>query len=146
VNGKFSMEQELTYMLQDYACIDQSNPTPGVSALPIIIAQCDAVISLVDEKYYDRAWCCVEARIIQVLKRSYNQHCWYEYVEAPVSSGGEAVGVLREGPMDMTMIMAEKELTFEEDRHKVLFLERQIELLGYISDAREYKKRRKGLR
>jgi len=45
-------------------------------------------------------------------------------------SGGEAIGVLREGPMDLTMIIAEKALTFEEDRHKVLFLERQIELLS----------------
>ena len=73
---------------------------PGVSALPMILAQCNAVISLVDDKYHNRAWCSVE------------------------------VMMAREGPMDLEVVMAEKQLTFGEDRPKVLFLERQSKLLG----------------
>jgi len=34
-----------------------------------MITQCDAVISLVDSDYFTRAWCCVEAMMIQSLVR-----------------------------------------------------------------------------
>ena len=34
---------------QDYACVNQDDPTPGVSALPIVLILCDAVISLLDD-------------------------------------------------------------------------------------------------
>lgn len=96
----------------------------------MIVAQCNAVVSLVDEKYYDRAWCSVECLLIQTLKKSYNKHLWYEYVKSPDDSMGRHVGILREGPMDLEINVAEKHLTFEEDRLKVLFLERQSKLLG----------------
>ncbi len=108
---------------------------PGVSALPMIVAQCDALISLVDDAYYSRAWCSVEVKMVQTLKKSYNMHLWYEHgaVGQPGETGyqsGENNFVLRQGPINLELVMAEKRLTFEEDRPKVLFLERQTKLLG----------------
>jgi hypothetical protein len=104
----------------------------GVSALPMILAQCNIVISLVDDKYHSRAWCSVEVLMIQTLKKSYNIHLWYEHVlpqQDTVEGEGEG-GVFREGPMDLVISMAAKALTFEDDRPKVLFLERQCKLLS----------------
>jgi len=106
----------------------------GVSALPMIIAQCNIVISLVDDKYHSRAWCSMEVLMIQTLKKSYNIHLWYEHVlpqRDTVEGEGEGEGeVFREGPMDLVISMAEKALTFEHDRSTVLFLERQCKLLS----------------
>jgi hypothetical protein len=105
----------------------------GVCALPMIIAQCDAVISLVDDKYLSRAWCTVEIMMVQMLRKSYNLHLWYEHgvtQSNTLEEKGGRRGVLRQGPIDMAISMAEKELTFEEDRSKVLFLERQSKLLA----------------
>ena len=106
---------------------------PGVSALPMILAQCNAVISLVDDQYYKRAWCSVEVLMVQMLRKSYNLHLWYEHVSVQIDenqSRGVEKWVLREGPSDLEIIMTEKELSFlEEDRPKVLFLERQTKLL-----------------
>lgn len=96
--------------------------------------QCDAVISLADDHYSSRAWCSVEALLVQVLKKSYGVHLWYEQAQVPEVNGrGDASDglVLREGPMDLAISIAEKTLTFEEiDRPKVMFLERQSRLLG----------------
>ncbi|KIK16076.1 hypothetical protein PISMIDRAFT_637576 [Pisolithus microcarpus 441] len=100
-------------------------PAPGVAALPMIIAQCNALISLVDDAYHTRAWCSVEVMMVQTLRRSYNLHMWYEHV--PSDSDG---GTLREGPIDWQVVMKDKQLTYESDRPKVLFLERQSKLLG----------------
>lgn len=105
----------------------------GVSALPMILAQCDAMISLVDDKYHERAWCSVEVMMMQMLKKSYDLHLWYEHVLVQPdenNNGGHEKWVLREGSMDLEVVMAGKQLTFEEDRPKVLFLERQSKLLG----------------
>ena len=38
--------------------------------------------------------------------------------------------ILRKGPLNLHLDMAEKQLTFEEDRARVLFLERQSKMLG----------------
>lgn len=106
----------------------------GVSALPMIIAQCNAVISLVDDKYHSRAWCSVEVLMVQTLKKSYNLHLWYEHVLAQPDAIEEKVGskgILRDCPIDLKIAIIEKDLTFEEDRPKVLFLERQSKLLSY---------------
>lgn len=106
---------------------------PGVSALPMIVAQCDAVISLVDDDYYTRAWCTVEATIVQTLRRSYHMHLWFEQVplrpESKTTQAGER-WCLRAAPWNLEFSMADKGLTFEEDRPKVMFLERQSKLLG----------------
>ncbi|KIO11996.1 hypothetical protein M404DRAFT_19820 [Pisolithus tinctorius Marx 270] len=108
-----SVNKERVRIWVDYACVDQDNPAPGVAALPMIIAQCDALISLVDDAYYTRAWCSVEAMMVQTLRRSYSHHMWYEHVLS--DSGG---GILREGPMNLEIVMTDKELTYEEDRPK----------------------------
>lgn len=92
----------------------------------MIVAQCDVVISLVDDEYYHRAWCAVEVMFIQRLVKSYRKHLWYEHVAV---TNGEYV--LREGPIELDVSMAQKKLSYEEDRPKVLFLERQGKLLGY---------------
>lgn len=102
-----------------------------MAALPLIVAQCDAVISLIDDEYYNRAWCAVEAMLVQQLCRAYGFHKWYEQVEG--ATGDEAssgtAGELRLGPLDQPISASEKELSFEVDREKVLFLERQTNLL-----------------
>ncbi|KAI8961101.1 hypothetical protein F5Y11DRAFT_242896 [Daldinia sp. FL1419] len=112
----------------DCACINQSDPMPGVHALPMILTQCDAVISIADESYYDRAWCSVEILLVQTLKKSYGLHLWYEQVYV-ASEGSELI--LRDGPIGLEVSVAVKKLSFEEvDRPKVMFLERQSKLLG----------------
>jgi hypothetical protein len=108
---------------------------PGVNALPMILAQCNALISLADDLYYTRAWCAVEVVMIQKLRRAYDIHLWYEQVAATPREGSPAEHdttewYLREGPLDLETTLAEKHLTFEEDRPKVLFLERQSKLLA----------------
>ena len=108
---------------------------PGVSALPMLLAQCDAIISLVDDAYHSRAWCSVEAMMAQVLMKSYALYEWYEQVEIEGEPSNdrvkeEAKYMLREAPTDIEISMATKQLTFEDDRAKVLFLERQSRLLG----------------
>jgi hypothetical protein len=114
----------------DFACIDQDFPSSGIAALPMILAQCDAIISIVDDKYYGRAWCSVEMMMIQALQRSYGLHLWYECVE-PGSHRGEATmgTALRKGPVDTEIILSQKLLRYEQDRPKILFLERQSKLL-----------------
>lgn len=124
--------QLLTHV-QDYSCVDQESPSAGVNALPMIVAQCGAVISLVDNEYYERAWCSVEIAFIQQLRKSYHRHLWYEHVRVStdvVSGRGKDQYVLREAPTGFEVSRARKKLSYELDRPKVLFLERQSKLLG----------------
>ncbi|KAF2173554.1 hypothetical protein M409DRAFT_15834 [Zasmidium cellare ATCC 36951] len=104
----------------DFACIDQDAPMPGISALPLIIAQCDALISLVDEQYHQRAWCSVEVMMVQALRERYGVHVWYEHV---------LEGGLRRGSRELKPEPGGKELGVERDRERVVFLERQCRLL-----------------
>jgi hypothetical protein len=90
------------------------------------LAQCDAMISLVDEQYYDRSWCCVEVILLQTLQKAYGVHLWYEHVIDHIE-GKEA---LRKGPTDTNISMINTKVTYESDRPKLLFLERQTRLLG----------------
>ncbi|KAH7069567.1 hypothetical protein BKA63DRAFT_421242 [Paraphoma chrysanthemicola] len=110
----------------DFACIDQDNQKPGVAALPMNLAQCNGMVSLIDEKYYERSWCCVEVLMIQTLRKAFGLHAWYEYFIDP-HTGQES---LRDGPLDLDINMAEKKVTYESDRPKLIFLERQTRLLG----------------
>ncbi|KAK3400780.1 hypothetical protein B0T20DRAFT_348372 [Sordaria brevicollis] len=140
------VDQEKLCIWMDFACVDQDNPSAGVAALPMILSQCDAVISLVDDEYYDRAWCSVEVLLIQTLQRAYGVHKWYEHVLIPGSSGSEE-GEYTEGKLvdagrpvkrwnllcpilQKDINMAEKKLSLESDRPRVMFLERQSRLLG----------------
>lgn len=96
----------------------------------MVIAQCDALISLVDKEYHNRAWCSVEVMMMQTLKRAYGKHLWYEQVPAPPELQLDGRDwLLREGSISLNVEMANKQVTFEEDRPKLCFLERQIELL-----------------
>lgn len=122
-------DANMLLLVQDFVCVDQDDPMSGVSALPMIIAQCNAIISLSDDQLHERAWCSVESIMIQTLKRVYNVHVWYEQV---LDDGTDGIRncILRDGPMDLRIVMADKRLTFETDRPKVLFLERQCKLLA----------------
>ncbi|KAI6169058.1 hypothetical protein EDD17DRAFT_1524762, partial [Pisolithus thermaeus] len=120
-----SVDSETLGIWINHACIDQDKPAPGVNALPMTVAQCNALISLVDDSYYTCAWCSVQVLMVQTLRKSYNLHMWYEHI--PSDSDGDT---LREGPMDLKIVLKDKQLTYESDRPKVLFLERQISLLG----------------
>ena len=100
-------------------------------ALPLNLAQCNSVITLADEEYESRAWCSVEALLAHTLRESYHQHTWYEQVLTSDGDNNRQAFKLQQGWFDMTSPMSEKRLRFEEDdRPKVVFLERQRYLLG----------------
>ncbi|KAK4211284.1 hypothetical protein QBC37DRAFT_446414, partial [Rhypophila decipiens] len=115
---------EKLHIWMDFACVDQDNPSTGVSALPLIIAQCDAVITLQDDDYFDRAWCCVEALLTQTLREIYHVHSWFQQV--PDESGRWELRYME--PISR-LTLAGTKLTHESDRAKVMFLERQCGLL-----------------
>ncbi|KAK4552908.1 hypothetical protein LTR86_010040 [Recurvomyces mirabilis] len=111
----------------DSSCVDRKNPLPGIAALPINLAQCDALITIEDEEFWDRAWCSVEALMIQKLRQRYGVHEWYRY-----KYGHDGVGdawTLTEAAIDMAIDPSSKSMTWEEDRDKISFLERQARLL-----------------
>ncbi|KLU91294.1 hypothetical protein MAPG_09815 [Magnaporthiopsis poae ATCC 64411] len=112
----------------DWACIDQvdtDEQARGVAALPMCITQCDAMISMVDDSYYERAWCCVEVLAMQRLQKSYGTHQWWEYVYDH-EQGKKA---LRRGRVGREPDIAAAKVTFDSDRPKLAFLERQVKLL-----------------
>ncbi|CAM1511764.1 Fc.00g092770.m01.CDS01 [Cosmosporella sp. VM-42] len=122
-----NVDQKKLGIWVDFACVRQDDPMPGVSALPMILMQCNAVICLIDEQFHERAWCAVEVMMVQAIKKAYSLHLWYE--QRPNQAEGEK-WALQEGPVDLDIRMKDKLLTFEDDRPKVLFLERQSKLLG----------------
>lgn len=90
------------------------------------LAQCNAMISLIDDSYYNRSWCCVEVLVLQVLSRAYDGiYLWYEQSDDAAGQGRP----LRPGS-NLVIDMSQKHVTYESDRPKLLFLERQIRLLG----------------
>ena len=100
-------------------------------ALPLNLAQCNSVISLVDEDYESRAWCSVEALLAHTLRNTYHQHSWYQQVYTGTTADGHKMYELQQGRINLSVPMSQKELRFEqEDRPKVVFLERQRHLLG----------------
>ncbi|KAI1848766.1 hypothetical protein JX266_005625 [Neoarthrinium moseri] len=116
----------------DFACVNQDNPISGVQSLPLIIVQCDAMISPVDETYFGRAWCSVEIMFIKALSKAYGRHLWYEQVAVDTlqhAEGSFPKYTLRAGDVETEVVLADKKLTFESDRSKITFLERQIRLL-----------------
>ncbi|KAM7183989.1 hypothetical protein V8F33_013260 [Rhypophila sp. PSN 637] len=125
---------EKLYIWMDFACVDQDNPSTGVSALPLIIAQCDAVITLQDDDYFDRAWCCVEALLTQTLRDIYHVLSWFQQV--PARKPGENTVPDESGRWELRymehisrLTLAGTKLTHESDRPKVMFLERQCGLV-----------------
>ncbi|KAL8924718.1 MAG: hypothetical protein Q9208_003908 [Pyrenodesmia sp. 3 TL-2023] len=115
----------------DFACINQDNPIPGVDALPLNLAQCNAIITLVDADYESRAWCAVEALLAHTLQDSYHHHKWYKQLPDGIGDDGRQAYRLQLGQLGLEIPMSEKRLRFEkEDRPKIVFLERQRHLLG----------------
>ena len=62
--------------------------------------------------------------MVKTLRGSYGLHKWYEHM-----LDGRGGFMLRETG-DHEIVIKDKSLTFERDRPKVLFLERQSHLLG----------------
>lgn len=97
------------------------------------LAQCDAVISLVDERYYHRAWCTVESYLMQTLQRSYGRNRRFEFrdvVAGQNSEGLDTTGTLLLGGTPVDGEMENKEISNPLDRPRLLFLKRQSTLLG----------------
>jgi hypothetical protein len=97
------------------------------------------MISLIDEGYYDRSWCCVEALMIQTLRKAYGIHLWYECSEGGGGGGGGGgqgrkggggEESLHPGPLEKVIELRDKQVTLQSDLPKLLFLERQMKLLG----------------
>ncbi|KAI1874629.1 hypothetical protein JX265_004837 [Neoarthrinium moseri] len=128
IQQRSEIEKENVYIWVDFACIDQENKDPGIAALPVVVAQCDAMISVVESGYFGRAWCAVEAYMVHTLIKSYGRHEWYHYTPDP---GPNAVtgSLASSSPMDEPDI-AKLRLTYEADRQQVEFLLRQSRLLG----------------
>jgi tetratricopeptide (TPR) repeat protein len=121
-----------THAPQDCACIDQEDIEAGrrergINALPIYVAQCNAVISLVDDRYLTRAWCGVEVLIMQTLRESSKLYTWWKHrLHSPAD---RINGILEEGSEEKVQPSA-LALSHEGDRRHIQFLERQSMLLG----------------
>ncbi|KAF4832580.1 hypothetical protein CGCSCA4_v013595 [Colletotrichum siamense] len=118
----------------DWACIDQDNrgvQTRGVAALPMCVAQCNAMISITEDNYYERAWCCVEVITIRALERSYHAHGWYEFGY----DASQERKILRDGRVTEALSVASAKVTVDSDRPKLEFLERQAKLLDITTDT-----------
>lgn len=120
----------------DASCIDENDALPGILALPMIIAQCNTLISLLDDSYYDRAWCSLETLLIRTLQKRYKLHSWYEH-RAQGTPSGVAVQssndswILRPGNNrpSVEVSSTHKHLSVEDDRSYLLFLEQLVEIL-----------------
>ena len=102
----------------------------GVDSLPLAVTQCNAMISLVDEEYYERAWCAVEVMLMHELIDSYGVHEWWEHVlQSPQTD--RLSGSLKKGSFHGNIDVGNLRLTKEkEDRPRIDFLIRQSKLLG----------------
>ncbi|KAF3808923.1 hypothetical protein GCG54_00011114 [Colletotrichum gloeosporioides] len=99
----------------DWACIDQDNrdiQARGVAALPMCVAQCNAMISITEE-------------------RSYHAHGWYEFEY----DARQERNVLRDGKLTKALSVASAKVTVESDRPQLEFLERQAKLLDITTGA-----------
>jgi hypothetical protein len=88
------------------------------------------MISLVDEEYYERAWCAVEVMLMRELIQSYHLHDWWEHVlHSPKTD--RLNGFLQRGKINRSLNVGNLKLTKEKlDRPKIDFLTRQSKLLG----------------
>ncbi|KAL8306533.1 hypothetical protein RB597_002978 [Gaeumannomyces tritici] len=101
---------------------DDDEKARGVAALPMCITQCDAMISMIDDTYYERAWCCVEVLAMRRLQKAYKTHQWWEYAYDKTQENS----VLRPGRPGREPDVAAAKVAFESDRPKLFFLERQV--------------------
>ena len=122
----------------DFGCIEQDDRVQqqrGVNSLAAVIRQVDAVISLVDEEYYTRAWCSVEIAFAQRL-RSRN-HVPHWFLETSLTSS-RGQGDLSEADYSSVVVHHPElepgdpstlNISFEKDRPSVRFLFLQASLL-----------------
>jgi tetratricopeptide (TPR) repeat protein len=116
---------------QDSACIDQDDTAKkvrGISSLPLIIAQCDAIISLVDDTYYSRAWCAVEVLLMQTMALYKRHECFEHLLNDPFSD--PVNGHLQQRVRSFEVEISDLRVTYESDRPLIAFLVRQSKLLG----------------
>ncbi|KAF2622202.1 hypothetical protein BU25DRAFT_481041 [Macroventuria anomochaeta] len=76
------LDQDRVSVWLDVVCIDQVDlevKQRGINALPLVVAQCNALISILDSEYLSRAWCSVEVLMIQTLRNSYGVHEHWNY-------------------------------------------------------------------
>ncbi|KAI0904145.1 hypothetical protein F4823DRAFT_232738 [Ustulina deusta] len=131
-----SIHRESIGIWVDYACVDQDDSFRGMNTLPLVLTQCNAIISLWERDYDERAWCCAEALLAQILKQSYGYHLWYESVPIKETdnisprAGATSKEDLREVSLDRIIVPTSAKLTFDADRPIIRFLERQARLLG----------------
>ncbi|EFX01791.1 hypothetical protein CMQ_8257 [Grosmannia clavigera kw1407] len=120
----------------DYACIDQDNAQArqsGISTLPLILVQCDALISLTSNGYYDRAWCTLEVDMARSLIMSYGVHKWFVYDATEMAEIGKGPRklYLQSGPIQkLASSLSDKKCSQPSDWPTLIFLERQTQLLG----------------
>ncbi|KAH7629349.1 hypothetical protein B0T09DRAFT_366595 [Sordaria sp. MPI-SDFR-AT-0083] len=122
------VDKEKLCIWMDFACVDQDNPSAGVAALPMIIAQCNAI------------------------KKKYPGYLWYEHVSLPASEiplsddyddgddddvEGKRLDtnrqvrrwILRRTFATMVFFMMSRKLSKESDRPMVMFLAAQTQFL-----------------
>jgi len=87
VAEKHKIPVELVYLWIDYSVVDQSDPMPGVQALPIYIACCDEFVYVHHDQYWERAWCLTEQYMYWKLCRGRPKHC-LRPGPAPGATGG----------------------------------------------------------
>ena len=100
-----------------------------MNALPLAVVQCDAMISLMDDDYWHRAWCAVEVTLMRELIHSCHLYNWWEH---RLHSKADPVhGRLIPGNTQRDIDVSKMDLTEEKiDRPKIDFLVRQSKLLG----------------
>jgi hypothetical protein len=101
----------------------------GISSLPLIVAQCDAIISLVDDTYYSRAWCAVEVLLMQTMALYKRHECFEHLLNDPSFDpvNGHLQQRVRSFEVDK---ICDLQVTYESDRPLIAFLVRQSKLLG----------------
>ena len=108
-----SPHTEEVYFWIDWPCIDQTNPAPGVAALPAYVSTCHAICAAWNAEYASRAWCRVELITAQAFMKNGDRIFVCEETTTPLLHGSvqkEKVQILH--PLD-------GEITNEADRKVV---------------------------
>lgn len=56
---------------------DDDLKATSIVSLPLNLAECNAMISLIEDNYYERSCCSIEVMIMQTLRKSYKFHMWF---------------------------------------------------------------------
>ena len=122
----------------DFGCIEQDDRVQqqrGVNSLAAVIRQVDAVISLVDEEYYTRAWCSVEIAFAQRLRSRNQVPHWFLETSLTSSRGqgdlsdADYSSVVAHHPERVLGDPNTLNISFEKDRPSVRFLFLQASLI-----------------